>query len=258
MVVRSLLALARGLQRGCQTKVKPTSEDAVARTTKDLERSTGDNTNIMAESKPARPASKRASTAPAAPKPPSTIDPSAILANHATLTGVFPITVGPNVVLNPYSKVVSSTGPVEIGEGCIIWERAVVGINSEASARDDEDPRGSFVMLESNCVVESGAQVSAKLVGEGTVIEAFANVGEGCVIGKVCIHASEYYHYAQHRLTSSLLSSSVKSFLVPSFHPTPSLMTSLLSMAQINEEKTTLSVPMQLCSSCARQLIRNS
>jgi carbonic anhydrase/acetyltransferase-like protein (isoleucine patch superfamily) len=142
----------------------------------------------MAESRPSRPISKRVSTVPAAPKPPATIDPSVILANHATLVGVFPITIGASTILHPYAKVVSVVGAVEIGEGAVIWERAVVGINVEGGARDEDDDAGlgdKFVMLERNCILESGAQVAAKLVGEGTVIEAFATIGEGCVIGKV-------------------------------------------------------------------------
>ena len=162
----------------------------------------------MSEAKPARPVSKRVSTALAAPKPPATIDPSAILANHATITGTFPITVGANVVLNPYSKIISTIGPVEIGEGCVIWERATVGINVEAGARDEDEDSGhggTFVMLERNCVVESGAQVSAKLVGEGTIIEAFASVGEGCVIGKVHVHL--VFALSTSSLTSMISSS---------------------------------------------------
>jgi dynactin-6 len=139
----------------------------------------------MAESKSSRPISKRVSTAPAAPKPPATIDPSAIVANHATLAGVFPVTIGANAIVHPYVKIVSMAGPVEIGEGAVIWERAVVGINEEGSGREDDEDGSKFVMLERNCIVESGAHVAAKLVGEGTVIEAFATVGEGCIIGKV-------------------------------------------------------------------------
>jgi dynactin-6 len=143
----------------------------------------------MSESKSSRPVSKRVSTAPAAPKPPATIDPSAILANHATLTGSYPITVGANAVLHQYSKVISNAGPVEIGGGAVIWERAVVGIIAHDGIREEDDEDvdfgSKFVMLERDVIVESGAQVAAKLVGEGTVIEAFANIGEGCVIGKV-------------------------------------------------------------------------
>jgi dynactin-6 len=143
----------------------------------------------MSESRSSRPLSKRVSTVPVAPKPPTTIDPSAIVANHATLTGVFPITVGANAVLHPYSKVVSVAGPVQIGEGAVIWEQAVVGISGDGAGDEDEDADlgGKFVMLERNCIVESGARIAAKLVGEGTIIEAFAIVGEGCVIGKVLL-----------------------------------------------------------------------
>src|SRR5262245_19869842 len=69
--------------------------------------------NMAAESKSTRSVSKRVSTVPAPPKAPATIDPSAVLANHCVLTGLFPITVGARAVLHPHSKVVSTAGPVE-------------------------------------------------------------------------------------------------------------------------------------------------
>lgn len=175
----------------------------------------------MAEAKPARPVSKRVSTAPTAPQPPATIHPSAIIANHATLAGVFPITIGANAVLNPYAKVISNAGPVEIGEGSVIWERAVVGINAEGATKDEDDdlgPGGTFVMLERNCIVESGAIVAAKIVGEGTVIEAFATIGEGSVIGKV--NVLMYLGMPPVHLMSMVSSSIVRFCLMFTLRPT--------------------------------------
>lgn len=97
--------------------------------------------------------------------------------------------MGAKAVLHPHSRVVSAAGPVEIGEGVIIWERATIGINEDEVDEDEEDEDieigSKFIMLERNCIVESGATVAAKLVGEGTTIEAFAKIGEGSVIGKV-------------------------------------------------------------------------
>jgi carbonic anhydrase/acetyltransferase-like protein (isoleucine patch superfamily) len=169
--------------------------------------------HIMSDPKPSRPLSKRVSTAPAAPKPPATIDPSAILANHATLTGSYPITVGSNAVLHPYCKIISNAGPVEVGEGSVLWERSVVGINTDGGIREedgeDADFGSKFVMLERNVIVESGAQVAAKLIGEGTVVEAFATVGDGCVIGKVCILYTQKSDCHLWYLSSNVLCSSM-------------------------------------------------
>lgn len=41
------------------------------------------------------------------------------------------------------------------------------------------------VVLEHGVVIETGAIVEAKLVGQGTLIEIYAKVGKGAVIGKV-------------------------------------------------------------------------
>ena len=50
-------------------------------------------------------------------------------------------------------------------------------------------------MLEDYVVVEVGAVVEARRVGEGSVIEVNAKVGKGVVMGKVCIcHLSTILH----------------------------------------------------------------
>jgi hypothetical protein len=86
-----------------------------------------------------------------------------------------------NTILHPYAKIISSEGPVEIGEGSIVWEKGVIGI-----AGDQGDGEEKATMLERNVIIETGAVVEAGTnIGEGSVIEGFARIGEGCVIGKV-------------------------------------------------------------------------
>jgi dynactin 6 len=133
----------------------------------------------------ARRSSKRASTLPSLPKAPTSIDPSAIVANHAILTGLYPITIGPRAVLHPYAKIVSGDGPIEIGEGCIIWEKAVVGSGSLAEDDAKKTEKVKKIVLGPNVIVESGAVVEAESVGEGTIIEPFSKIGGGANVGKV-------------------------------------------------------------------------
>jgi dynactin-6 len=121
----------------------------------------------------ARPPSKRVSTIPAPPKPPASIDPTAIIANHASLTGSFPITIGAHAVIHPYAKIISTYGPVTIGDGCIIWEKAVVGGAGPAS-------------LAKNVVVETCAVVEGGSLGESSVVEAFGKVGVDAELGRGC------------------------------------------------------------------------
>jgi dynactin-6 len=119
-----------------------------------------------------RPPSKRVSTIPAPQKAPSTIHPTAIIANHAALTGTFPITIGAHAVLHPYARISSTHGPVTIGEGCILWEKVAVGGAGAVEL-------GRNVILEACSVVEGG------VLGEGCVVEAFGRVvGDGARLGR--------------------------------------------------------------------------
>ncbi|GME22714.1 Dynactin subunit 6 [Neofusicoccum parvum] len=105
---------------------------------------------------------KRASSS--LPKAPATIHPSAIVANHAVLTGHHAITIAAGAVIHPNARITSLHGPVVIGEGCIVYEKATVGIP------ELEGGQGRGVVLDRNVVVESSAIVQAALVGEGTTI----------------------------------------------------------------------------------------
>jgi dynactin-6 len=132
------------------------------------------------------------------PKPSSmAIDPSVLIAQHAQITGMHPITLGPNTVLHPHSKVSSAMASVVLGEGVVVYERAKVGMgmgpdvdvegrrSSMVSARNSASIRGEGTVLGRNVVIESNAVVEAAEVGEGSVIEVGAVLGRGCVIGKV-------------------------------------------------------------------------
>lgn len=145
---------------------------------------------------------RRSSTVPKRtsmlPKPSSiVVDPSVLIAQHAQLTGTHPITLGPNTVLHPHSRISSALAPVSLADGVIMYERAKVGIGmgaeldaeskrtSMASARSSANIRHEGVFLGRNVVVEANAIVEAAEVGEGSVIEVGAVLGSGCVVGKV-------------------------------------------------------------------------
>lgn len=162
---------------------------------------------MSAQPTPGRPApDRRSSTVPKRtsllPKPSSIVlDGSVLIAQHAQLTGTHPITISSNSVLHPHSKISSALAPVFLGEGCVVYERAKIGVgmgaeldvdsrrSSMASSRSStsmRDPmRADGVVLGKYVVVESNAVVEAAEVGEGSVIEVGAVLGRGCVIGKV-------------------------------------------------------------------------
>ena len=158
----------------------------------------------MAAPAPSRPdAGRRTSTmnkrASILPKHPSLFaDPTCLIAQHAGFTGTQPITVGPNVVLHPHAKVSSTLAPVVLGEGVVLWERAKVGVGMAEAMNDSRrssvasrpssvrhSSRGEGTVLGRNVTIEATAIVEAAEVGEGTVVEVGAYLGQGCVIGKV-------------------------------------------------------------------------
>jgi len=163
---------------------------------------------MSAQPAPARVApDRRSSTAvkrtSLLPKPSSIfVDGSVLIAQHAQLTGTFPITIGSHTVLHPHSKLSSAVAPVVVGEGCVVYERAKVGVGmgpeldvetkraSMASARSSASTRESMraegTFLGKNVVVEANAIVEAADVGEGSVVEVGATLGRGSIIGKYC------------------------------------------------------------------------
>jgi dynactin-6 len=124
--------------------------------------------------------SKRASTAPPAPKPPVHFAPAIVIADNAALIGTNLISVGLHTVVHPRSRLNSTYGPITIGSNCIISERSQIGIQS---APLDSHTEGVFI--ENGVVIETGAVVEARKIGEGSVVEVNARIGRGAIIGKV-------------------------------------------------------------------------
>lgn len=130
------------------------------------------------------PAQKRqpsiipASSAAAAAKPRCTIHPSAIIADRATLAGPHAVTIGANAVLHPYARVSAEGGRVELGALCTVAEAAVVGLAEGGG-------EGGDVVLGEGVCVETGAEVQAASVGDGTEVGIRARIGRGAVVGKV-------------------------------------------------------------------------
>ena len=108
--------------------------------------------------------------------PPTTIHPTAVVTPAATLTGIYPITIGANTIVHPRANLTSKYGPVSIGSGCIVGERAAVGLQSKSSVNS--------VVVGNGVIIESGARVQGN-IGDNSVVEIGAGIGLGSIIGKV-------------------------------------------------------------------------
>jgi dynactin-6 len=183
-------------------------------------------------SAPARPAGDRRVSSSikrqsVLPKPSSLVlDPSVLVAQHAQFAGTHPITIGPNTILHPHTRISSAVAPVVLGEGVIVYEKAKIGVGTGDSMNADsrrssvmsavstrDSLRGDGTVLGRNVVVETFAVVEAAEVGEGSVIEVGAVVGRGCVIGRVRPNLPCNHHYNTHVICSTAPSAQQPYFL---------------------------------------------
>ena len=123
---------------------------------------------------------RRQPSAAPGPKPPCSIHPSAIISDKTIIVGTHPVSIGENVVLHPYAKISSNTGPVHIGKNCIVAERATIGLSDNPGTF-----AGTPVELEDSVSIESGSVVQATRVGSGSIVEVNAILGPGVMVGKV-------------------------------------------------------------------------
>ncbi|KAI9750247.1 MAG: hypothetical protein M4579_006549 [Chaenotheca gracillima] len=134
---------------------------------------------------------KRASTVPVGPKPPTSISPKAIISDAAFIIGTTRITIGESTVLHPRSKLDSTNAPVTLGDYCIICERSVVGLSNLDGVRErvgEDRAQGvamSGVTVGNGVSIEAGAIVEAQSISDGCLIEANARIGPGAVLGQV-------------------------------------------------------------------------
>jgi dynactin-6 len=123
---------------------------------------------------------RRQASAVPGPKPPYSIHPSAIISDKAVIVGTHPVSIGENVVLHPFAKIVSNTGAVRIGKNCVVGDRATVGLGDSPGTF-----AGTTVELEESVSIESGSIVQAEKVGTGSTVEANSTLGPGVIVGRV-------------------------------------------------------------------------
>ncbi len=112
-------------------------------------------------------------------KPKCNIQPSAVIADRAQLTGSHTITIGEDVFVHPYAKIKAEHGNVQIGKGSILAEKAAIG------TAEEEDGQAEIVIGE-GVRIESGSVLAARKVGDHCTLGINCRVGRGAVLGKWC------------------------------------------------------------------------
>jgi len=147
----------------------------------------------MSTRHPSRPTTSASTARPptAPPRPPLKVDPTAHVADKASITGTFPISIAASAVVHPYARLTSTSGPIEIGEGAVVWERAIVGEGAAGESGDAERKTtlGRYVVIEAGASIGAGAHI-----GERSVVEVGAKVGVGCAISEVSSAVSSYLY----------------------------------------------------------------
>ena len=119
------------------------------------------------------------------PTAPLKITPTTLISASASCTGTYPITLESNTIVQLRACLNSQHGPIRVGIGCIISERASIGLSSPP--KSEEEANG--VTLSEGVFIGACASVEGASIGAYTVIEAGAKIGKGTVIGahsKVC------------------------------------------------------------------------
>lgn len=124
--------------------------------------------------------SKRTSGMPAAPKPPTSLAPSLVIADLASLTGTHLITLGAKSVVHPRTRLNSTYAPITVGSNCILSERSSIGLQDPLSTGQEQG-----VVIGDFVIIEAGAVVEAQRIGDGSLIEVNAKIGKGAILGKV-------------------------------------------------------------------------
>ncbi|KAJ5570590.1 uncharacterized protein N7459_010020 [Penicillium hispanicum] len=149
---------------------------------------------------PAQHRSSSSSHAPTGPpKAPLKADPTATIADTAVFQGTYPVTIGAGTVIHPRARFYAYEGPIVVGNGCIISEKAVIGAAPSPASPSSNNPTTEtrpasapetptrlsyFVTVGPQSNIRPGAHIHSS-----AAIEALATIHRHAEIGshaKVC------------------------------------------------------------------------
>ena len=103
------------------------------------------------------------------PRAPVSVHSTTTVSETATFHGTHPITIGSGTVIHPRARLYSFEGPIQIGDGCIIGEKTIIGDNEpESTAPSITDGSGGILTRISSSVV-IGPQATIRKIGRAHV-----------------------------------------------------------------------------------------
>jgi carbonic anhydrase/acetyltransferase-like protein (isoleucine patch superfamily) len=147
------------------------------------------STSRPSHSSPQKSSGTSSTSSSSIPKPPVSTSSTATVSDLAAFQGTHPVTIGEGTIIHPRAKVLSFEGPIVIGDGCIIGEKAVIGGGRGSSpSRSSGKPAAEHAtptILENSVAIGPLATVSVGAhVRSAATVDTSATVGRGARIGK--------------------------------------------------------------------------
>ncbi|KAJ5174313.1 uncharacterized protein N7482_000190 [Penicillium canariense] len=148
----------------------------------------------MATLKPPSAQRRSSSSHPPAgpPKAPLKADASATIADTAVFQGTYPITIGAGTVIHPRARFYAFEGPISVGDGCIVSEKAIIGAAPGTSRSTGPSPSastGPSPTSSSTNVTSPASQVQGHKTA--TRISYFVTIGpHSTVLPGATVHSS--------------------------------------------------------------------
>ncbi|XP_059610834.1 dynactin subunit 6 [Phlebotomus argentipes] len=117
------------------------------------------------------------------------IMPRAIVCEDTNLRG--DITISGGCVIHPSATIVAESGPIIIGENCIVEEYVSI-VHRVPPGQAVQSDRPPVLVIGANNVFEVGCRIEALKIGERNIFECHSSVSadvkisNGCVIGAGC------------------------------------------------------------------------
>jgi carbonic anhydrase/acetyltransferase-like protein (isoleucine patch superfamily) len=132
-----------------------------------------------------------ASGPPPPPRAPVSVHPTTTVSETATFHGKYPVTIGSGTVIHPRARFYSFEGPIQIGDGCVIGEKCIIGDN-EPTARGPASPEDQGITTRLSSSVTIGPQTTIRTgayIRSAAAVDSLAVVNRHATVGshsKVC------------------------------------------------------------------------
>lgn len=124
------------------------------------------------------------------PRAPVSVHSTTTVSETATFHGIYPITIGSGTVIHPRARLYSFEGPIQIGDGCIIGEKTLIGDNEPNSSSSTDASGGILTRISSSVVIGPQSTIrTGSYIRSAAVVDSLAIINRNATIGshtKIC------------------------------------------------------------------------